>query len=56
MHVDSYLFRRFFDTLLVDEHDSSHDQGLRFCARLGQASFDQQLVYAFALHVTDIRP
>jgi hypothetical protein len=46
------LLGRFFNALLVDENDTSHDHCLRLCARLSQTMVDKQLIYPLALHIT----
>jgi hypothetical protein len=41
---------RFFNTLVVDEHDSGHYHRLCFGARLGEPALDQQFIYPLTLH------
>ncbi len=48
------MIGRFFDALLVYEHDTRHDHRLCFGARFGQTSFDEKFVDALAFHIGDI--
>jgi hypothetical protein len=41
---------RFFDALLVDEHNAGHNHCLGFCARVSKTSLDQQFIYPLACH------
>jgi hypothetical protein len=54
LRVPNKLIGRFFNALLVNQHDSGHHHRLRFRARLGQTSFDEEFVDTFASHTGDI--
>jgi hypothetical protein len=44
------FFGGFINALLTDEDNAGHDQRLRFGARVGQASINEDLINALALH------
>jgi hypothetical protein len=44
------LFGRFFNALLVYEHNTRHHHRLGFCARRRQTTLDQQLIDSLTFH------
>jgi hypothetical protein len=41
---------RFFDALLVYEHEAGHYHRLGFRARFGETSIDEKFIYALTCH------